>query len=90
VSDLREALMHSASERLAPILMTALAEGLPLVPIAMGMGELFRRMNKTALGELAIGCATRLAENSNRSSFSSARPRYKQPSDTLAASSESS
>jgi Cu/Ag efflux pump CusA len=38
-SNLREALMHGASERLAPILMTALAEGLALVPIAMGMGK---------------------------------------------------
>jgi Cu/Ag efflux pump CusA len=39
VSDLRQAVMRGASERLAPILMTALAAGLALVPIAAGMGK---------------------------------------------------
>jgi len=39
VSDPREAVMRGASERLAPILMTALAAGLALVPIASGMGK---------------------------------------------------
>jgi Cu/Ag efflux pump CusA len=39
VADFREAVMDGASERLAPILMTALAAGLALVPIAMGMGK---------------------------------------------------
>jgi Cu/Ag efflux pump CusA len=38
-TDFRQALMDGASERLAPILMTALAAGLALVPIAMGMGK---------------------------------------------------
>ena len=31
--------MRGASERVAPILMTALAAGLALVPIALGMGQ---------------------------------------------------
>jgi CzcA family heavy metal efflux pump len=39
VSDLRTAVMRGASERLAPILMTAISTGLALVPIALGMGE---------------------------------------------------
>lgn len=39
VSDLREAVMRGASERLAPILMTAMAAGLALVPIAARMGQ---------------------------------------------------
>ena len=39
IADLREAVLTGASERLAPILMTALAAGLALVPIAMGMGK---------------------------------------------------
>jgi CzcA family heavy metal efflux pump len=39
VSDLREAVMRGASERLAPILMTAMAAGLALVPIAAHMGQ---------------------------------------------------
>lgn len=39
VDDRREAVVRGATERLAPILMTALAAGLALVPIAMGMGE---------------------------------------------------
>jgi Cu/Ag efflux pump CusA len=37
--DLSQAVMRGASERLAPILMTALAAGLALVPIAAGMGK---------------------------------------------------
>lgn len=37
--DFRQAVMTGASERLAPILMTALAAGLALVPIALGMGK---------------------------------------------------
>jgi Cu/Ag efflux pump CusA len=39
VRDLRAAVATGASERLAPILMTALAAGLALVPIAAGMGK---------------------------------------------------
>ncbi|MBI4905158.1 MAG: efflux RND transporter permease subunit [Acidobacteria bacterium] len=39
VADLREAVIRGASERLAPILMTALAAGLALIPIAAGMGK---------------------------------------------------
>jgi CzcA family heavy metal efflux pump len=35
----RQAVVQGATERLAPILMTALAAGLALVPIAMGMGK---------------------------------------------------
>ena len=39
VADLRAAVTQGASERLAPILMTALAAGLALVPVALGMGK---------------------------------------------------
>lgn len=39
VTDWREAVANGASERLAPILMTALAAGLALIPIANGMGK---------------------------------------------------
>jgi len=39
VSDFREAVFRGAMERLAPILMTALAAGLALVPLAFGGGK---------------------------------------------------
>jgi CzcA family heavy metal efflux pump len=39
VTDLRQAVATGATERLAPILMTALAAGLALIPIAAGMGK---------------------------------------------------
>ena len=39
VTDFQEAVVRGATERLVPILMTALAAGLALVPIAMSMGE---------------------------------------------------
>ena len=39
VADLRQAVAICATERLAPILMTALAAGLALIPIAAGMGK---------------------------------------------------
>ena len=39
VTEPREAILRGASERLAPILMTALASGLGLLPLAMASGE---------------------------------------------------
>ena len=39
ITDLRTAVLQGASERLAPILMTAMSTGLALVPIAMGLGR---------------------------------------------------
>jgi Cu/Ag efflux pump CusA len=39
VTDFREAVTRGAVERLAPILMTAMATALALVPVAMGAGE---------------------------------------------------
>jgi Cu/Ag efflux pump CusA len=39
VAEFRAAVLQGATERLVPILMTALAAGLALIPIAMSMGE---------------------------------------------------
>jgi CzcA family heavy metal efflux pump len=39
VTDFRTAVVHGATERVVPILMTALAAGLALVPIALSVGE---------------------------------------------------
>ena len=39
VTDFREAVIRGAEERLAPILMTAMAAGLALIPLALGGGQ---------------------------------------------------
>src|SRR6185436_1076039 len=39
VSDFREAVIRGAQERLVPILMTAMAAGLALIPLALGGGQ---------------------------------------------------
>ena len=39
VTDLRDAVRIGATERLAPIFMTAMAAGLALVPVALGLGK---------------------------------------------------
>ena len=67
VTELREAVARGASERLAPILMTALAAGLALIPIARGAGQpgseiqapmamviLFGLITSTALNMLVV------------------------------------
>ena len=67
VTDLRVAVIRGATERLVPILMTALAAGLALVPIAASMGEpgseiqapmamviLFGLLSSTALNMIVV------------------------------------
>jgi CzcA family heavy metal efflux pump len=67
VADFHEAVVRGATERLVPILMTALAAGLALVPIAMSMGEpgseiqapmamviLFGLLSSTALNMIVV------------------------------------
>jgi Cu/Ag efflux pump CusA len=39
VADFREAVVRGSSERLAPILMTAMSTGFALIPIGLGLGE---------------------------------------------------
>ena len=70
ITDLREAIRLGASERLAPIFMTALAAGLAIVPIALGMGKpgseiqapmaiviLFGLLSSTALNMVVVPSA---------------------------------
>ena len=77
VTDLRQAITLGASERLAPILMTALAAGLALIPIAMGMGQpgseiqapmalviLFGLLSSTALNMVVVPAAYSVFGNS--------------------------
>lgn len=67
VTDLREAVRRGATERLVPILMTALAAGLALVPLALAAGQpgseiqapmaiviLFGLMSSTALNMVVV------------------------------------
>ena len=67
VSDFRAAVVRGAAERLVPILMTALAAGLALIPIALSMGEpgseiqapmamviLFGLLSSTALNMIVV------------------------------------
>lgn len=39
VADLRQAVIRGSSERLAPILMTAVSTGIALLPVALGLGK---------------------------------------------------
>ena len=70
VSDLREAVVRGATERVSPILMTALAAGLALIPVALGMGKpgseiqapmalviLFGLLSSTALNMVVVPAA---------------------------------
>ena len=67
VEDLREAVRRGATERLAPIFMTAMAAGLALVPVALGLGKpgseiqapmaiviLFRLFSSTVLNMVVV------------------------------------
>jgi Cu/Ag efflux pump CusA len=69
-SDLRQAVVRGALERMAPILMTALAAGLALIPVALGMGKpgseiqapmavviLFGLLSSTALNMIVVPAA---------------------------------
>ena len=81
IRDVREAIMIGASERLIPILMTALAAGLALIPIALGKGQpgseiqapmafviLFGLLSSTLLNMFVVPAAWWLAHKSRQAS----------------------
>lgn len=63
VGDFQTAVTQGATERLVPILMTALAAGLALVPIAMSMGEAGSEIQAPMALVILFGLATSTALN---------------------------
>jgi Cu/Ag efflux pump CusA len=58
VSDFRQAVLRGAEERLAPILMTALAAGLALIPLALGGGQAGREIQTPMAVVILCGLMT--------------------------------
>ena len=58
VTDFREAVERGALERLAPILMTAMAAGLALIPLAMGGGQSGREIQTPMAIVILCGLTT--------------------------------
>ena len=63
VTDPREAVTRGASERLAPILMTALASGLGLLPLALASGEPGSEIQAPMATVILFGLASSTALN---------------------------
>ena len=63
VTDFRDAIVRGATERLVPILMTALAAGLALVPIATSAGEPGSELQAPMAMVILFGLATSTALN---------------------------
>jgi CzcA family heavy metal efflux pump len=63
ITDLAEAVRRGAQERLVPILMTALAAGLALVPLALAMGEPGSEIQAPMAIVILLGLASSTALN---------------------------
>jgi Cu/Ag efflux pump CusA len=63
VTDFRTAVIRGATERLVPILMTALAAGLALVPIALSAGEPGSEIQAPIVMVIMFGLASSTALN---------------------------
>jgi CzcA family heavy metal efflux pump len=63
VTDLREAVTQGAIDRIVPILMTALATGLALVPVALGAGEPGSEIQAPMASVIIVGLASSTALN---------------------------
>ncbi len=63
ITDLREAVIQGAIDRIVPILMTALATGLALVPVALGAGEPGSEIQAPMATVIIVGLASSTALN---------------------------
>jgi CzcA family heavy metal efflux pump len=63
VTDFREAVRRGATERLVPILMTALAAGLALIPLALGGGKLGNEIQTPMAIVILFGLLTSMVLN---------------------------
>jgi Cu/Ag efflux pump CusA len=69
VTDFREAVERGTRERLIPILMTAMAAGLALIPLALGGGQSGSEIQTPMAIVILCGLMTSPAEHGGRATY---------------------